>query len=227
MADNEPNIDVLPLTSERWNDLETIFGSKGCSVARGCWCMYYRKSGRQPAPPDGCTVSERNRDELRALAEGSKPPGLVGYQNEIPVGWISLGPREDFAKLRRSSVMKPVDAHSVWSIICFVVPSIYRGQGLSRALLKGAIDYAKTAGATILEAYPVDKAGRSRDDSMFFGSKSIYDSAGFKEVARRKPTRPVVRLLLAEQKPSSSIGLTYGHRERKPHTSGIQTKIGS
>jgi hypothetical protein len=29
---------------------------------------------------------------------------------------------------------------------------------------------------------------------MWFGAKSMYDKAGFAEVARRKPERPVVRL---------------------------------
>jgi len=111
-----------------------------------------------------------------------------------PVGWVSLGPREDFAKLKRSSVMKPVDAKPVWSIICFVVPQEFRGQGVARALLDGAIAYAKKRGATLVEAYPVDRAARGRDDSMWFGAKSMYDAAGFDEVARRKPQRPVVRL---------------------------------
>jgi hypothetical protein len=40
----------------------------------------------------------------------------------------------------------------------------------------------------------VDKPGRSGDDQMWFGAKSMYDRVGFKEVARRKPQRPVVRL---------------------------------
>ncbi len=93
--------------------------------------------------------------------------------------------------------MKPVDSQSVWSIVCFVVPAQYRGQGVARALLDGAVEYAKSQFVTILEAYPVDKSGRSRDDSMFFGAKSMYDAAGFEEVARRKPTRPVVRLRIS------------------------------
>ncbi len=198
MTSSKTDINVLPLTSKRWHDLETIFESRGCSMARGCWCMYYRKSGRQPPLPEGLTVSEFNRESLESLAEGGTPPGLIGYRNKIPVGWISLGPREDFLKLRRSPVMKPVDDQPVWSIICFVVPGEYRGQGVSRELLRGAIDYARSAGVEILEAYPVDKPDRSRDDSMFFGAKSIYDAAGFIEVARRKPARPVVRLVLAD-----------------------------
>ena len=90
--------------------------------------------------------------------------------------------------------MRAVDDKPVWSIICFVVPSEHRGQGVARALLAGAIAYARNQGATLIEAYPVDRSARSRDDAMWFGAKSMYDRAGFKEVARRKPARPVVRL---------------------------------
>lgn len=185
---------VRPLTPERWPDLETLFNAKGCSVARGCWCMFYRRSGARDPLPAGTTQAQANRADLKKLTRGDTPPGLIGYRGKLPVGWVSLGPREDYAKLRRSPVMKPVDDKPVWSVICFVVPSEHRGQGVARALLDGAISYAKKQGATLLEAYPVDKPGRSQDDFMWFGAKSMYDDAGFEEVARRKPQRPVVRL---------------------------------
>lgn len=185
---------VLPLTPERWPDLEALFNAKGCSVARGCWCMYYRRSGARGPLPSGTTAAQANRADLKKLTRGDTPPGLIGYRGKVPVGWVSLGPRKDYAKLQRSPVMKPVDEQPVWSIICFVVPAEHRGQGVARALLDGAIAYAKKQGATLLEAYPVDKSGRSDDDAMWFGAKSMYDAAGFEEVARRKPQRPVVRI---------------------------------
>lgn len=184
---------VAPLTPERWPDLEAIFTAKGCALARACWCMYYRRSGCR-APPAGTTHSQANRAELRALVDSGRSPGLIGYRGQVPVGWVSIGPREEYAKLRRSPVMKAVDDKPVWSVICFVVPSAYRGQGVARALLDEAIAYAKKHGATLIEAYPVDKPGRLNDDSMWFGAKSMYDSAGFVEVARRKLQRPVMRL---------------------------------
>jgi GNAT superfamily N-acetyltransferase len=125
--------------------------------------------------------------------DAGTPPGLIAYRGKTPVGWVSIGPREDYARLQRSPVMKPVDEQPVWSVVCFVVPAEYRGQGVARALLKGAVAYARQHGATLLEAYPVDKPTRSKDDYMWFGAKSMFDHAGFKEVARRKPHRPVVR----------------------------------
>jgi ribosomal protein S18 acetylase RimI-like enzyme len=187
-----PKLTIRPVTPERWPDLESIFMARGCSIPRGCWCMYYRRSGGSGWPVGG-KRSRVNRADLKALVDAGPPPGLIAYQGKVPVGWVTLGPREDFAKLEKSPVMKPVDDKPVWSIICFVVPSAHRRQGVAHALLQGAMAYAKKRGATLLEGYPVDKPGRQSDENMWFGAKSMYDRAGFKEVARRKPSRPVVR----------------------------------
>lgn len=81
----------------------------------------------------------------------------------------------------------------MWSIVCFVVDPKMRHQGVATALLEGALAWARDDGVTLVEAYPVDKMARSVDDRMWHGAKSMYDNAGFVEVARRKPTRPVVR----------------------------------
>jgi len=69
-----------PLTPERWPDLESVFAAKGCSVARGCWCMYYRRSGPRGQLPAGTTHAQANRAELKALARSREPPGLIGYR---------------------------------------------------------------------------------------------------------------------------------------------------
>ena len=188
---------VHPLTEDRWGDLEVVFNARGCSVARNCWCMYYRVSGKDSGytrPSDERRA--RSKAALKTLAQGDPPPGLVGYLGETPVGWVSLGPRQDYAKLANSPTMKPVDDRPVWSVVCFVVPSEYRKQGVARDLLAAAIRYARQRGVRLLEAYPVDKGHPAASDAPWFGSKAMFDEAGFEEVARRKPARPVVRLEL-------------------------------
>lgn len=176
-----------PLTKDRWEDLLRLFDRP---IVRTCFCMFYRKTGA------GTGVGADNRRAMKALVDGGTVPGLIGYDDGVPVAWVSLGPREDYPKLRRSPIMKPVDDRPVWSIVCFFVDEGARGRGLSQEMLQAAVDYARSCGARLLEAYPVDKAGRTDPDSMFFGAKSIYDRAGFREVARRKPARPVVRKAL-------------------------------
>jgi len=157
--------------------------------------MYYRESGKVAIPP-GVKPSEFRRQRLRGFAASETPPGLIGYLGDVPVGWVSLGPRSAFLKLARSPVLKPVDDRPVWSLVCFVVAGPYRRRGVAETLLEGAVAYAGEQGAGILEAYPVDKYSPGRDDAFWFGSKSMYDRAGFVEVARRRPERPIVRLEL-------------------------------
>ncbi len=210
---------IHPLTPDRWPDLEAVFNARGCSVARGCWCMCYRRSGPVQAAP-GQRHADVNKAQFKAVVDAGPPPGLIAYRVDpgapggtsdgapdsigadprrgTPVGWLAVGPREHYAKLARSSVMKPVDKLPVWSVICFVVPAEHRGQGIARALLDAAVPWAAQQGATLLEAYPVDTTGPTHPDDLWFGPKRMFDEAGFTEVARRKPERPVVRIKLGD-----------------------------
>jgi GNAT superfamily N-acetyltransferase len=176
--------EARPVTKERWPDLVGLFDRP---IVRTCFCMFYRKTGADTG------VGSQNRRAMKALVDGGTVPGLIGYENGVPVAWVSLGPREDYAKLRRSPVMKPVDDRPVWSIVCFFVDRDTRGRGLSEKMLRAAVDYARSCGARLLEAYPVDKEEPTHPDDMFFGAKSMFDRAGFREVARRRPARPVMR----------------------------------
>jgi GNAT superfamily N-acetyltransferase len=179
-----------PLDQTTWADLETLFGKPGGSIVRGCWCMYYRRVGRVSV---SAAKGLDNKRELHELVDRGTAPGLIGYLGDDPVGWISLGPREDYLKLARSRVMKPVDDAEVWSIVCTYVGKAHRGLGLQHRLLAAGIDFARDNGVRLLESYPVDKPERSHDDFMFFGSRSLYERAGFREVVRRSPTRVVMR----------------------------------
>jgi GNAT superfamily N-acetyltransferase len=204
---------IEPLTPERWDDLVELFDRPGASIARGCYCMCYRRSGKHETPA-GLTHSEGNKRALKALVDRGVVPGLIGYEDGRPIGWVSLGPREDFAKLKRSPVMKPVDAKLVWSIVCFFVDAKARHRGVGEALLEGALAWAREQGVTLLEAYPCDKPRRSVDDFMWFGAKPMFDRAGFVEVARRTPTRPVVRKTLRTTRRLASASAPHPLRRK-------------
>ena len=187
------NFETRPLTTQTWSDLEELFDLPGGSIVRGCWCMYYRRTGKVAV---NATAGVDNKAQLCELVGSGVEPGLVGYLDGRPAGWISLGPREDYLKLRRSPIMKPVDDAEVWSIVCTYVAKEFRGRGLQHRLLAAGLDFARARGVRLVEAYPVDKAERSHDDFMFFGSRSLYERAGFREVVRRSPTRIVMRRTL-------------------------------
>lgn len=54
-------------------------------------------------------------------------------------------------------------------------------------MLRAAVDYARSCGARLVEAYPVDKDERSHPDSMFFGMKSMYDRDHGHTKSHRRP----------------------------------------
>ena len=175
-----------PLTPERFGDLEMVMGERG--VARRCFCMHWRR-------PDGGYPDQRdNRDRFAEVTRSGTPPGLIGYVDDEPVGWVQVGPRNDFPTILRSRLTKPVDdGVEPWTINCFVVRTGRRSQGVGRGLLAAAIEYAKKQGATAIEAYPVD-GDRSSIVDYFTGTLGMFAEHGFTELIRRNDTRPIVRL---------------------------------
>jgi GNAT superfamily N-acetyltransferase len=188
---------IEPLTPERFGDLAALFEEGG--DPKWCWCVYFRFRGRDWT---NSTVTQ-NRTALEALTGQELAPGLVAYRAGRAVGWVSLGPREDYERLAFSKVLAPIDDTPVWSIVCFVVSRRVRGQGLAAELLTAAVAYARDHGATTLEGYPVDTgAGRIPAANAFHGTLAMFERAGFDVVERRQynatsPVRPIVRRSLA------------------------------
>jgi GNAT superfamily N-acetyltransferase len=192
------SFEIRPLTAELWPQLERLFAEGG--DARWCFCTFWRfpdAGGRKEA--------ERNRRLLRRLADDPPdglPLGLLAFDGERPVGWVSLAPREHLPRLERSRLLAPVDERPVWSIVCFVVAKGERGRGIANALLDAAIDFARNHGASTLEAYPVETDGeRVPGAYAYLGVSRMYEKAGFQVVATRRATpttrpRRIMRLEL-------------------------------
>jgi GNAT superfamily N-acetyltransferase len=194
-------LDTQPLTPNRIPDLAELFGQGG--DPKWCWCAYFRVRGRDWTN----STANENRAVLEMAASENasegRSPGLIAYDGEQAVGWVSVGPREDYERLAFSKVLAPIDATPVWSIVCFVVGRRSRRRGVAAALLAAAIDYARDHGATMLEAYPVEIQSGSRIPSAnaYHGTLSMFQRAGFEVVERRQfnaasPVRPIVRLAL-------------------------------
>lgn len=178
---------IRPVTTRRFEDLEAVMGEK--AVTRKCFCMYWRR-------PNGGFGDERsNRDRFADRVAEGPSPGLIAYLDDEPVGWVQVGPREEFPTIYRSRLLAPVDDLEAWTINCFVVRSGFRRRGVAEALLDAALAYAKHQGATLMEGYPVDGERTSVVD-YYTGIMSMFTRRGFEEIERRNETRPIVRLRL-------------------------------
>lgn len=180
-----------PLTPDRWDDLLQLFGANG--ACGGCWCMWWKLARDEFARMKG----ERNRRAFRKIVASGAEPGLLAYQDGVPIGWCAVEPRARYPVLARSRALAPVDDKPVWSVTCFFVKAGHRREGLSLALLKEARRFAAQRGGRLLEGYPKDLQGRfDGANAMWMGLASVFRAAGFDEVERRTPTRPIMRRAL-------------------------------
>jgi GNAT superfamily N-acetyltransferase len=185
-------MDVHPLTPDRFADLEQLFGPNG--AVSGCWCTYWRQPGK------GWENRPENRGDLRLRVESERPaPGLLGYVEDVPVGWVAVAPRVEFPRILRSRNLRPAeppdddaDSEDVWCINCFYIAPGHRRVGVAGALVGAAVDHARRGGATVVEAYPVDRR-QAGSGELYTGTPGLFARSGFHEVLRRHPSRPVMR----------------------------------
>jgi len=173
--------------------LERLFGPRGACA--GCWCMWWRLERARWDKQRG----EKNRRALQKIVATEVPTGVLAYLGQEPVGWCAVAPREHYSRLARSRVLRPVDDQPVWSATCFFVRKEYRRSGLTRQLLQAAVQFAHKHGAKIIEGYPQGtRRGEMPDAFAYTGFASVFQQAGFEEVARRSATRPVMRLMASD-----------------------------
>lgn len=186
---------VRPATVARFGDVEQ-------TVNQPCWCAYWRLTSGEYAR----SSPEANRALLLAACASGTAPGVLAYIGETPVGWCGIGPRASMGRLLRSRTIPAIDDRPVWSIVCFDVRVGYRRRGVAVALLDGAIEYARRAGAVALEAYPTDPDGQRLDAVFSYtGFTGMFEAAGFSrvlETASRASGRPrwLMRLELRPRK---------------------------
>ena len=186
--DNLMNLTFRPLTSGNWNDLEVLFGPGG--ACEGCWCMFWmlRRVDYEKLRKTGGT-----KNMFRGIVQKGVEPGILAYYKDTPIGWCAIQPREKYIKLETSKILKPVDDQKVWSIVCFFVDRKYRNQGITKQLISEAIIFARSKGAKIIEAYPVEPRKKTSSAFIYTGISTTFSHVGFTEVARRSPSRPIMR----------------------------------
>jgi GNAT superfamily N-acetyltransferase len=146
-------------------------------------------------PPDG-----DNRAALRRqITAAAVPVGLLAFDDGQPVGWTRVSPRSELPGVLSNRALKrllPEDS-GAWWVTCFVVDTKHRGHGVGHALLNAAVSYARDHGASAIEGHPVDvaklKASSVSGSALFTGTLAMFEAAGFAEIGRTFPSRPVMR----------------------------------
>jgi GNAT superfamily N-acetyltransferase len=185
---------VHPATADRWPDVQDLFGANG--AYSGCWCTFYRLTGREFSKAAG-GGGHGAKAMLHDLVASGPAPGLLAYRDGTPVGWCALAPRDEYGRVTRSPLVKPIDPDDtgVWSITCFFVHKAHRHSGVAETLLGAAVAHAAAHGARAVEGYPVEP-GHDRAADLYPGTVGMFKRAGFDDVRRTTPRRVVLRRMV-------------------------------
>lgn len=197
-------ITVEPAALLPWSALETVLASTGAS--RHCWCRWWLTTNAEYS----ALSDDERREHARASHAAAEPRGLLARREGEAIGWVSVAPRPDFVRLPRTKLVAAgtpdpdFSDPTIWSVVCFAVAPADRRTGVARTLLSAAVAEAVAGGAARIEAYPVDtdaaaEAGRrARTDDLNTGTLALFTAAGFVEVGRPTPTRPIVQLEITD-----------------------------
>ncbi|HEY4782457.1 MAG TPA: GNAT family N-acetyltransferase, partial [Chthoniobacterales bacterium] len=191
-AHDPTGLSFYPLTPDRWDDFEVLFGPRGACA--GCRCMWWRLTSREFREGAGTA----NRDKFRECVREPTAPGVLAYRGQAAVGWCAVAPREKYRRLASSRTLQPIDDTPVWTITCLYVAKGERRQGLTRRLIEAACDFAARFGAPEIEAYPrISSAKESNPLSIYMGTEGSFVRAGFCVVAEPTPIRRIMRKRLS------------------------------
>ena len=170
-------IDVTP--AHDFDDMATMFAPKN-PESSVCWCLSWRLSSQENRELKGT----QRADKVRELCARDLAPGVLAHIDGEVAGWAGVAPRSDLHPFAHSKRIPHVDDLPVWTLWCIRVRPGYRKQGITDALIEGAVAYARASGAPAIESYPVDNRGEKVDLTMaFVGTRSMFERAGFTKVA--------------------------------------------
>lgn len=170
-----------PIDTSTLPAFEAFFAARG--APKWCWCMAWRRTSAEVNQRGGAS----SKRQMLARIRDGVPVGLLAYEGDAAVGWVSVAPRDTFRL--KGAPGGPDEV--VWSISCFFVPRDRRGEGLSRQLISGAVAHARANGATVIEAYPVDPDSPSY---RFMGFVPVFAAAGFADLGKPGKRRHIMRL---------------------------------
>ncbi len=168
-------IEVRPANAGALGDIETVMGANG--GAGGCWCTFWRLTNQESAG----RTSAQNLAMMQQIVRERDHAGLIAHVDGEPVGWCSLAPRDDYARVFRTNGIQPDDATepNVWSIVCVLVRKSHRGQGIAEAMVEAAVAHAGAHGASVVEGYPLMDKDQGRKSGLSSGAIGLFTRASF------------------------------------------------
>jgi GNAT superfamily N-acetyltransferase len=191
---------IVPANEASWDDLHAIFGT--ADYPARCHCQRFKIRDCHWTAVSGAERASRLREQTACgNPTAHSTSGLVAYLDGEPVGWCAIEPRTAYPRLLRTRTPwtgrdEDRTDGGVWAVTCFVTRKGFRRRGITYALARATVDFARGRGARALEAYTmITQPGKEITwGELHVGSRDVLADAGFAEVSHPSPRRVVMRI---------------------------------
>ena len=160
-----------------------------------CYCHYFHLA----SAIDWSSLSpDANRAAIAARIDVGEMEGFLAQDDAGRiVGWLNAQPRHKlphcFTRLDVPAAAPEVPAHEAAIVLCFVVDPLWRPKGVERALLEHALASFAQRGIRVVDAFPSASSGSAAAHDR--GSRALYESLGFADLAHHGDTVAMRKLL--------------------------------
>ncbi len=137
--------------------------------------------------PKSCPTGDSAKVALLEEIKSGKAYGLIAFFNKHPAGWCAIDPVKTQIGHDYDLQRKNAESSTAWMIHCLYVDPVRRGAGISKGLIKSAIDLSRSNGATELLAFPIpeNSVGKFPEDiAEFSGRFSTFKKFNFEPKTR-------------------------------------------
>ncbi len=184
-------IRIERLSEENFSDYESLT----CKQKHGgCYCAFWHQKWQSIADWEKCQkeTPERNRQIVFEKMRSGFHVGVLAYQDQDLLAWISVGPLIDFYWTWKRAIHVGETAKTVAAITCFTLSEQFRGQGFQGKILTALKNYGKVQGWSAIEGYPFDSSAleKQKENVIWPGLTKGFVEAGFSHVGPHWLTGP-------------------------------------
>ena len=175
--------------------------SAAAATARSCQCQWWMITNaefQRVSPRRAARTAARRGRERGAAARAHRLRRRRGGRLGASRTAHRPGAHRPHARTSRRTPPSPSTTRDVWAVSCFVVRREHRGDGLDRDACspRPSTSPASTAPDWSRRTRSTRRPARSPSNELYHGILSVFEAAGFREVARPKPDRAIVALEL-------------------------------
>ncbi len=178
------SIRIERLTDKNFTDYEAL---TSCESGGGCYCSFWHQKINSMQEWDTRKKENPtlNRQIVLDKVQTGYHVGVLVYQDNELLAWISVGPLIDFYWTWKRTTQVGEEAKFVAAIMCFTMAPKHRGKGLQAEILKSLMQYGREQNWKAIEAYPFDSSAIEKHKELVFwpGMTKGYAEAGFERIS--------------------------------------------